>query len=162
MRQNFVFSLLMSLVFAFSISAQQPADEKMQVFSMQMLEALKSGKTEAFIALKPDVATWRKIFPLQTRDLSDQQVYDMGVLNEKIKHDFNNIMSSAQSKNIDFDKLTLKKLELSESDPGILNGIAFDLYLSYGEAEYLIVYSTVIFEGRYYLSEILNSINIFK
>ena len=129
---------------------------------MQMLEALKSGKIESFIALKPDVATWRKIFPLQTRDLSDQQVYDMGVLNEKVKHDFNNIMSSAQSKNIDFDKLTFKKLEHSESDPGILNGIAFDLYLSYGEVEYLIVYSTVVFEGKYYLSEILNSNNIFK
>jgi len=163
---NIQLHMLKGLIVLFILSSTNLYAQKFRCnpedLANALLTALKSAKIDSFVALKPEVAQWRQIYPNETATLTDAQIYETAVLNPKLKQDFDNIMNSAKKNKVDLQKVEFKKLNKSNSDPVINVAQAFELVFTIDGKEYLLAYSALLHEGSYYLSEILISYDIFK
>ena len=138
------------------------AQHQENIFSENFLKAIASDNIDEIVNLKPSPEFWRLILVKETKDMTDEEIIEKANKNEKLIIDFENIMYSAKKEKIDVSKITFKRSKVEKIWED--EKMPFSMTIKYeyigNEGEFTL--SVFKFKGKYYLSEILVSFDLFN
>ena len=160
---NSIYRIILISVFIFFTSsltgnAQNPEDD----FSVNFIKAIASENIDEIVKLKPSPGFWRLILEKETKDMTDEEIVEKANKNEKMIIDFENIMYSAKKEKIDLKAVEYKssKIEKIWEDEKMPFGLKIKYIYKDKESEFTL--SVYKYKGKYYLSEILVSFDLFN
>jgi hypothetical protein len=153
-------AILSTLLFLFFISSLQ-AQNQDEVFSENFINAIAKKDIDELVKLKPHADFWRVLLEKETKGMTDEEINLKANKNEKFIQDYENIMYSAKKEQIDLNKLEFKKVKIQKIWDDENMPLDMTIKFLYEDKEGEFSLSVYEYEGIYYLSEILNSYDIF-
>ena len=152
------FIILILFIVSFSGNAQNPEDE----FSKNFIKAIASENIDEIVNLKPNPEFWRLILEKETKDMTDEEIIQKANKNEKLILDFDNIIYSAKKGKIDLKEIAYKgsKIEKIWEDEKMPFGLTIKYIYKDKDGNFSL--SVYKYKNRYYLSEILQSFDVFN
>jgi hypothetical protein len=154
-------AILSTLLFLFFISSLQ-AQNQDEVFSENFINAIAKKDIDELVKLKPHADFWRVLLEKETKGMTDEEINLKANKNEKFIQDYENIMYSAKKEQIDLNKLEFKKVKIQKIWDDENMPLDMTIKFLYEDKEGEFSLSVYEYEGIYYLSEILNSYDIFS
>lgn len=154
----FIFTFIAFIIFPSDSYSQHQEN----IFSENFIKAIASENIDNLVNLKPRPEFWRLVLKKETKGMTDEEINEKANKNEKLILDFDNIIYSAKKEKIDLTKITFKRAKVEKIWED--EKMPFSIIIKYGymgkEGEFAL--SVFKFEGKYYLSEILVSFDLFN
>jgi hypothetical protein len=127
------------------------------------VEALKAGDFKKLQRLTPTLAAWRKLSPVESKKVTDEELIKALEKNyyPKLRKDFDNIMEGARKRKINISELEFVEARLRKQVEGV-SVTGMEVFYSYREKKDRFAVTVIKVDGSYYLSEILLSYDIFR
>jgi len=157
MRKTGVIGALLFLSLVGQAKAQEP-------LSTAFISAVQANNPALLKEWYPTPALVRMLEPERTKKLSDAAIKRTFLvpLQKKLAKDFENFQASAQKRSIDLRKLQYLNFQLQRDNSGIAHKpIACTITYSYGDKQGAFTVTVLEKQGKWYLFEILLSVNIF-
>lgn len=142
---------------------EAPIEQSLKEVGDRLLRAIQ-GENDALDGFAPDVAFAKVLAPKETKDLSDQAIEDqlLSGLKSRLASNIETLANDAKNKRIDVESLIVESItEEPSTDPPLVPRVV-SIKLSNKEWKASVPLTFVKHEGRIYVFEILNSVDIFK
>jgi hypothetical protein len=156
-------TLIYIMLLTAAVSARPVLTDPTEQIGRAFLEALKAGDFKKLKGLTPALRVWRKLFPVGSKKLTDEELMKALEKNyyPKLRKDFDAIMESARERKIGISRLEFVEARLhKQNGEETITGMA--VFYRYGEKDGRFSLTVIRMEGGYYLSEILLSYDVFR
>ncbi len=154
--------ILISVCILFASSFTVNAQHQEDIFSENFIKAIASDNIDEIVNLKPNPEFWRLILEKETKDMTDEEIVEKANKNEKLILDYENIVYSAKKEKIDLSKITFKRSKVEKIWDDEKMPFSMTIKYEYLGKEGEFALSVFKFKGKYYLSEILISFDVFN
>ncbi|MBK8911444.1 MAG: hypothetical protein IPM61_08975 [Chlorobi bacterium] len=149
--------LLLLGVSATAQPASQPTDSA--AMASKLFAAFRNADWKELRALLPSVAVVRAVAPKETKKLKNKQIIRQ--MEGRIRPSFNQIIAEAKKKGIELGKLEFLRFQTSRPWEGANKPLAVEVSYRWEGREGTLSFSVMEYQGRWYLLEILRSVNVF-
>lgn len=150
--------LFLTAVSLFSLIAANAQDSA--ALSKGVLQALQSGNIEDLKKLFATPDVYRAVYP-EAKTFTDEQIIKQTVDSEKLKIDFEDVLSTAKKKKVDLKQLHYDSLEVENPWETYEGPWGITFYTSTGSKTAAITIAALRHNGRWYFMEFLIS-GLFK
>lgn len=147
--------LLLLLLIGVSVTAQTDS----AAMATTVFAAIRTADWKELRSLLPPAKMVRAMSAKQAKKLKDKQVINL--IEKRVRDGFNQILASAKEKGIELQALEFARFQTMRPWEGADRPIALEIFYRWQGREGSIAFSVIEYQGRWYLLEILRSVNIF-
>lgn len=141
-----------------AVSAKaQPADSA--AMATELFAAIHDANWKELRSLLPTATIIRAVSPKETKKLKNKQITSR--MEQRVQTAFNQIVASSNKKNVPLQELEFVRFQTHRPWEGANRPIGLEIFYRWKGREGSLGFSVMEYQGRWYLLEILRSVNIF-
>ncbi len=154
--KKIVLPVLFALFFICAANAQDST-----ALSKGVLNALQSGNIEDLKKLVAPPDVYKAVYA-EAKTLTDEQIKEKTSGSEKLKSDFESLLTKAKEKKIDLTQLQYDSLHTENPWGSDEAPWAMNIYMSIKNKPVVVALSALRYNGNWYFMEFLTTTNVFK
>lgn len=153
--------LLLIPIFVFMAFTVQAQNDSAQL-AQKVLKAIKSNDLEAVKNLFAPLSVYRKLYPKETKELTDAQMKEKTSDNPKLKEDFEALQQAAKEKKVNLEQLTFDSVKVVNEWGSDEAPWGMSIYYTLNGKRGEISVAALRHNGQWFFSEFLMPSNSFK
>lgn len=153
---------LFTLLVLLFVSSFPQELEKLNSFSKDFIKAFQYRSIDTLLRLTPEIDVLKKMFPDELSGKSDEEIKTMLANGyTKLRGDFENILSEAEREKIELSKIEFVSVNVDTSELSRAQIIGCEVNYKIVERAGSFAIVVSIYENRFYIFEILRSVEVF-